>query len=237
MKRSNFSILLTPALFTIGCFSPDSQLTLVPQNPFGQAPSVQPATRASLAPASLEAAARVDRVGTQIARANKDYLGFRPLWSTIGAPQPEILHRGTSEVLITEGLVKLCTTDGQLAAALCQELGKIRAEMEMRAGTQVPERVPPMQVAGIGGDFGDFGSPDQLHRAEVGKYDEERRQKIATFRSPDPQVLAGAYLTRAGFAQAELDNVAPVLSSAGENGPFARQILTPAVPPAPQAGK
>jgi hypothetical protein len=237
MKRSTLPILLTPALFTIGCFSPDSQLTLVPQNPFGQASPAQTTTRASLAPASLESAARVDRVGTQIALANKKYLGFQPRWSTIGAPQPEIFHRGTTEVLITEGLAKQCTTDGQLAAVLCQELGKMRAEIEMLAGTQVPERVPPMQVAGIGGDFGGFGSPDQLHRAEVGKYDEERRQKIASFRPPDPRVLASAYLTRAGFAAGELDSAAPLLNSAGENGAFARQILTPPLPPVPQVGK
>ena len=81
-------IMFALTLFSLGCFSTDAQLTQVSQNPFGQAAPAQTITRASLAPASLECAARVDRIGTQIAKANKDYLGFQPLWSTIGAPQP-----------------------------------------------------------------------------------------------------------------------------------------------------
>jgi hypothetical protein len=227
MTRMVLPILFALPILALGCFSTDAQLTQVPQNPFGQAAPSPTTTRASLAPASLECAARVDRIGTQIAKANKDHLGFQPLWSTIGAPQPEILHRGATEVMITEGLVKQCSTDGQLAAVLCHELGRMRAEMETRAGVQLPERVPPMQVADIGGDFGGFGSPDQLHRAEVGKYDEQRRQKIATFRPPDPRALAATYLTRAGFAPGELDNATPLLNLAAENGTFARQMLAP----------
>src|SRR6516164_7736123 len=109
--RNALPILLVLPILALGCFETDAQLTQVPQNPFGQAAPMQMVTKASLEPASLECAARVDRVGTQIAKANKDFLGFQPLWSTIGAPQAEVFHRGTSEVMITEGLVKQCSTD------------------------------------------------------------------------------------------------------------------------------
>src|ERR1700719_2358292 len=152
MKRCVKTLLAILFLPNLGCLSEDSHLSLVPQNPFGRTPAQTPAG-ASLAPASLETAARVDRIGVQVCRANEKILGFKPTWSTIGVPQLEIFHRDISHVFITEGLAKQCVTDGQLAAVLCLELGKIRSEMEIKAGLQVPLRAPPMEVS-AGGEFG-----------------------------------------------------------------------------------
>src|SRR5580765_5242411 len=82
-----------------------------------------PANLPPMNPASTEAAARVDCVGRKILASNPQ-LALRPMFRTIGAPQAEIFHRGTNDIFITEGLVRQCTTEGQLAAILCTELGK-----------------------------------------------------------------------------------------------------------------
>src|SRR5207237_1039878 len=100
-------------------------------------------------------AARVDIVGRRIIAANPQ-VGAKPMFATIGAPEPEIFHRGTSDVYVTEGLVKQCSTDGQLAAILCSELGKVVAEREALSPprTRRPERTPPADVP-----IGNAGNP------------------------------------------------------------------------------
>jgi hypothetical protein len=234
MKPCFQIVLLAAPLLGIGCASQNSQLALIPQNPFGHQPAATiTAGPPSLAPAALEVAARVDRVGTQIREANKRTLGFKPNWYTIGVQQPEVFHRGTDQVFITEALVKQCVTDGQLAAVLCMELGKMRAETELLAGADILERNPPMQVS-VGGDFGSRGPPDLLRQAELGKYDEQRRERLATMGPPDPVALGRRYLTCAGFSPAEIEAVAPILANANQNGAMAKQLNAPA-PPVPQA--
>jgi hypothetical protein len=220
-------LLIVPVFATIGCVSWEANTTLVPSNPFGSLPPPQTAHPA-LAPASLQAAARVDGLGRKILAANPQ-TGVEPLFRTIGAPQPEIFHRGTVEVDITEGLVNQCPSDGQLAAVLALELGKMISDREAVAGPQArtSEREPPMEVR-IGSDNGGaFGPADQLHRAELAKYDKERRQRAAGAATPpDPQVLARGYLLKAGYTAADLDAAAPLLHSAAENNTFAKQLLS-----------
>ncbi len=63
------------------------------------------------------------QVGSQILTSNPT-LGVRPVFTTIGALSEEIFHQDDKAVFITEGLVRECRTDGQLAAVLCHELGR-----------------------------------------------------------------------------------------------------------------
>jgi hypothetical protein len=223
-------LLILSAFFfgTIGCLPRESNTTLVPSNPFGGPPPPQTARR-SPQPASIQAAARVDSLGRKIVAANPQ-LGMPPLFRTIGVPQPETFHQGTSEVDITEGLVNQCSTEGQLAAVLASELGKMISEREFLAGPQAraPEREPPMEVRVGSDNAGSFGPADQLHRAELAKYDKERRQRAANAAAPpEPQALARDYLIRAGFTAADLDAAAPLLRSAAENNTLAKQLLSP----------
>jgi hypothetical protein len=226
MLRPSLFILSVFSFIGMGCLPREANTTLVPSNPFGNVPPPQ-ITQTSLAPASLQAAARVDSLGRKILTANPQ-TGIQPLFRTIGASQPEIFHQGTTEVDITEGLVNQCANDGQLAALLALELGKMISERETLAGRQagVPEREPPMEVR-IGSDNGGaFGPADQLHRAELAKYDKERRQRAAGgTASPDPQALARAYLQKAGYSAADLDAAASLVRAAGENTMFAKQLL------------
>ena len=227
---------LALSLVLAGCFFDDqSQIASVPSDPFGQIP-IPPGQRvaAKTTPSSFEQAKRVDVAGYGVLAANPQ-LSFHPLFTTIGAPEPEIFHSGTAAVVITEGLTKQCKTNAQLAAVLCTELAKMAAEKEALTGpgAKAPDRAPPMEVR-VGNDGGgSFGPADQVHHAELAKYEQEFKQKAGSVQpgsSPDVQALARDYLTKAGYAATELDAVAPLLRTAADNRAFAERLAPP--PPA-----
>ena len=62
------------------------------------------------------------------------------------APQPEIFHRGTADIDITEGLSTRYTSDGQLAAVLCQSWARwwpsVKLAERPRAGAGTTSRRP-----------------------------------------------------------------------------------------------
>src|SRR5207249_4444872 len=114
------------------------------------------------------------------------------------------------------------------AAVLALELGKMVSERETVAGPHVraPDREPPMDVRVGSDNAGAFGPADQLHRAEIAKFDKERRERAANAATPpDTQALARGYLIKAGYASGELDGALPLLRSAAENNAFAKQLL------------
>jgi hypothetical protein len=232
MFRSRSWILLGIILPSCGCLTQKPNTALVPANPFDRASGAEQQARTNFAPASLESAARVDSMGRRILTANPQ-LGMQPQFRTIGAPQAEIFHRGTTEVDVTEGLVKQCPNDGQLAAVLCQELAKIVCEREAMASPQAkaPDRLPPMEVR-IGTDnAGSFGPADQLHRAELAKFEKERQSIVLPKQPLDSRELARKYLTKTGFAATDLDGVQAILNSASDNNAFAKQMSGPPATP------
>jgi hypothetical protein len=190
----------------------------VPGNAFASVPTPAPVAQASYAPAGVESAARVDQVGQKVVLASET--GLRPVFMTVGDPRPRISHQGTSVVVITEGLVRQCSSEGQLAALLCTELGKMVSEREVLAAAQArqPEREPPIEVR-IGNDSSSmFGrTSDMVRAAELARSDPDRRRAMAPPPlPPDPHVLAALYLKKAGYPAADLDAVAPLLSAAGK---------------------
>ncbi|MCS6851429.1 MAG: hypothetical protein NZ700_09720 [Gemmataceae bacterium] len=220
------------ALMIMGCVAPETPL--VPDRPFDGPGRTFLPRRSHFAPATTEAAARVDTIGRQIIAANPQ-TGVRPLFRTIGAPQPELFHQGTSEILITEGLVRLCKTDAELAALLCHELGRMISEREALAGpkTRVPDQPAPFDLR-IGNDNGGIQRPaDQTDLAERWKL-EKSRPRLAPNAPPppppDPERLARDYLVKAGYAESELDAVKPLLAAAAANHAFEKQLTTPAPP-------
>ncbi|MFN4261809.1 MAG: hypothetical protein ACK4RK_21215 [Gemmataceae bacterium] len=181
--------------------------------------------------ANTETAARVDALGRDIIAANPQ-IGIRPLFRTIGSPHPEIFHLGSTELLISEGLVQQCASDAQLAAILCHELGKMVSEKEgaVDARSRLPDREPPvdMRVGNDGG--GSFGYADQTRQAELAKFQRQtghrpnRAAPTKPMLPPDPQVLARTYLTKTGFAATELDAVTPLLKAAAAHQTFEKQM-------------
>jgi hypothetical protein len=226
MDRRALPFLLVVSL-AAGCVSDGAGTLLVSDSPFG-APVLTPqATQTTFAPATTEIAARVDLLGRNLVAANSE-IGARPLFRTIGAPQPEIFHRGTAEIYISEGLVKQCAGDGQLAALLCHELGQMVSEREAVAAPrawQAPLEPPP--EVRVGNDNGGLSAaPDLTRQAELAKYRPPGRRQSPP-PPPDPDALARGYLQKAGYAVTDLDAAAPLFRAAAANATLEKQVITP----------
>jgi hypothetical protein len=215
-------LLLTVA----GCWLDEKPNQLIVQpGPFYPAPDV-PQIKQLHAPATEAAATRVEEMKQRILAANPQ-IGMRPLIVTTGSAQPEIFHRGTGQIVVTEGLINECTTDRFLAAVLCLELGKMVAEREAVASVQSrrPDIEPPPELR-IGNETaGTFGSPDGGRMIELARYDKARRRPSdPPPLPPDPQVLARIYLAKSGFHDADLDAAQPILRKAAANFQLERQM-------------
>jgi hypothetical protein len=233
MNRPALPIL---SLFMVcaGCVTPESKTELVSPNPFTSSPITTTVNRVSYSPSSVRAAARVDSIGRKIL-VDVPQLGIKPMFRTIGAPESEVFHRGTTEVIITDGLVNQCANDGQLAAVLLLELAKMVGEREAAAGPRrgLAGRGAPLESP-VGNDFGgSFGAADQVHRAELAKYELAMRKRAESASSFDPQALARVYLPTAGYAATDLDSVLPILNAASNNRSFAKQLGPVSMPIAP----
>jgi hypothetical protein len=220
-------MILIGLLAIVGCVTTDDAITPVPSSVFGFAPTptTDSRTKVNYAAPSLEIAGRVDAVGTKILVANPQ-IPFKPLFRTIGSPQPEIFHREVSEVLITEGLAKECKTDAQLAAVLSMELAKMVGERMAELPSGVVRDDPPIELR-VGNDGGgSFGDADQLRRAEILRYQKQDRQRMRQAASqPDPKNLAAVILQKSGYTPADLESVSTILAEAAENRTFAKQVL------------
>jgi len=212
-----------------GCFGGEKN-ALVSPSPFGPTTPATPAPAfAAHAPATEEAGRRVAVLGQKIVNANRQ-TGLRPAFTTVGAPQPEVFHRDTAQVVITEGLVRQCRTEEQLAAVLCLELGKMVSEREALApaNVRVPDGGPPPEVP-VGTDArGTFGPADGTRYLELAHADRDRRRAAQPQPAPDPAVLARAYLKRAGYPEASLREVGPLLRQAEEHATLEKQMTAPA---------
>jgi hypothetical protein len=223
MRRTR--IAAVAALAVAGCFGADGP----GPTPAFRRPDV-PALPVNTTPAATEVAARVDALGRCIAAANPQAGVDRRslMFHTIGSPQVEVFHRGAGDIFVTEGLVRQCTTDGQLAAVLCTELGKLVSEREALtpAAVRRPDRSPPMD-SGVGRDAGWGTDPDQTRLRELADYDRDRKQRTQPVAPPDPAALARMYLVRAGYHDADLQAAAPILQQAQGTATLERQLTAP----------
>jgi predicted Zn-dependent protease len=211
-----------------GCL-PNNPVTgpLVGSDPFSNSPT--PATlgltRSSYsAPATEAAAKRVLLVGQKAILANKQ-LGLRPRFNTIGAPKEEVFHIGTTDVFVTEGLLNRCATEGQLAAVLCRELGKMVAERDALTPPESrdPEVEPPIEVQ-VGNDGGLNGPADGVRRMELAKFEEKHPRNHPPTMPVDPDVEARKFLERAGYQASDLEAAMPILQAAEANFIFEKQL-------------
>jgi hypothetical protein len=213
-------------LITTGCtlFENDS-VPMVPADNAFRTPSPTPPLdlKVPFTKEAGEAALRVNKVGQNVLAANQQ-VGLRPAFRVIGSPQEEIFHRGTSEIWLTAGMVNHCQTEGQLAAALCMELGKMVSEREALRGPRQAqaELEPPVEVRG-----GVNGPADMTRMAELAYFEKEhprRDQQAASVL--DPRSLARLYLIKANYPASDLDAITPLLRTAGQNGSLERQMNT-----------
>lgn len=204
----------------------NAEFAQVPANPFPSPPQATVRAKANYAPASQEVAWRVDSVGRKLLTqdATSGLPGFQPMFATIGSPQPEIFHVDMNLVYVTEGLVKQCKTEGQLAAVLASELGRMVVEREATARREVrdPERQPPASLP-IGGQ-GHAGAADPIHLMELAEYEKSNPKAPRPLPRPDLRKVAGKLLEQAGFPPADLDAVQPLLQGAEQQDVLERQF-------------
>jgi hypothetical protein len=219
---------LAPLLLVAGCVE-DHRTQFVRPGP-STVPAPRASTRsASRAPATEAAGRRVVATGRKLLDANPQ-LGMRPVFLTVGAPHPEVFHQGGRlepyQVIVSEGLVNRCKGDDQLAAVLAHQLGRMVAEREAAAGrpTRANDRPPPPERIGNDHDS-TFGGPDGTRRMEAARLERQRTAPKAP--PPAPQVLAREYLRRAGYPEAALATVAPLLREAEDHDKI-EQHLRPA---------
>jgi hypothetical protein len=223
-------LLSASVLLLAGCM-PSQKVTIPTDNPLTQAmpgpvmptPVMKPPT----SPATEQNVKRVEPLLQAILTANPE-LSVKPKIQVIGSPEPEIFHRDTSMIWVTDGLVQRCTDDAQLTAVLSLELAKMVSQHSalIALGARRPERPPPPYTP-IGNDVNNsFGNVDVTRAAELGRYDDSRRAALSTPppTPPDPQGLARIYLSKAGGKPEDLTAVAPLLREADSHTTWETQM-------------
>jgi hypothetical protein len=213
-----------------GCVSDEQKLTTVSSNPFSGPTRTQSAWMKQAPPATQKISLHVSEIGQKVMAANPQ-IGRKVAFLTIGDPKPEILHRvrgDNGEIYITEGLVNECKSDGELAAVLSQELGKMVSEeiaktRPMRDQSSLPLLMSPRVGNDIGGNFGPADGSEQMILA---RYEKDRKQaQQAIVAPPPPEKLARFYLQNAGFNANDLAAVTPLLRKAEKNDNW-EQLMT-----------
>ncbi len=200
-------LLLTGCLPTL----PEEPTTAqVASSPFTEPRRAAP-TRVSYAPASQQTSYRVLLIKDALVNKNPQ-LGINPYIIAIGSADPEIFHVGLNHVYITEGLFRQCQTEGQLAAVLANELGRIISEREAATSDDIrsPERLLPIQfsTAGSGRDR------DPIGPIELALHEKRYPKQHGKLGRPNPQLIAREVLERAGYQRTDLDSVLPILQNA-----------------------
>lgn len=204
----------------VGCLPETAKLALVPgDHAEAHRLAARPVPRAE---ATEAVAKRVLGVGQQLATANRS-AGIRPVITTLGVPHEELFHRGTDELFISEGLANQCKTDGQLAALLALEMGRMAAEREVVHGTTVGKPLPRMlpEDVPVGNDAGGaFGPADGTRQMELAKLEKAAKSRTP----PEPEAIARAFLRRAGYDDADVEATKGLARKADANSQLARQM-------------
>ena len=175
-----------------------------------------------VSPASVESAARVDKIGRQVL-AGSPFLGADVSFQTINQPEPELFHRDAQGLFISEGLVNKCKSNEQLAAVLASEIGRMVSEMRMTERMRLPEPLPAEALGNKLDGTTDFDPPRAM---ELAKFEKEARHPAEKkmWASADAKTIAKGLLKDSGFDPKLLDEVAPLLREAGKNQTIAKQL-------------
>jgi hypothetical protein len=187
----------------------------------------------TLPAASLKASARVEECGRKILAQNM-FNGLDPelRFMTYGVKEPMLFHRGLDELGISEGIVEKCTTDAELSAVLCSELGKMIAEK--RNAKAVGRDVMPIPDSTTGGSpLFPGGTPYDAGQMANLAYHDKKYPRSGTPRADaaDAAKAARDLLTNAGYSPAELDRVEPLLKQSDRGDKLQKQMGVSAPPP------
>lgn len=171
---------------------------------------------------SLRNAQRVQELGQRILEQNT-FTGLTPLFHHVNIQELLIFHRGSDELFISDGLIRRCNTEEELAAVLCRELGQMLAEKRMAKSlnyntSSVPETAAPPP---LGEGIIAASSPDLAGNAH-----ENASSQC------DPIELAQELLKGAGFDPQALNKISELTRELNKHPLLiARQISAPAQNP------
>ena len=212
-----------------GCVSDEKKLSTISPSLFGGPIRTKAASMKEAPPATQKTALRVNELGRKLLAANPR-IGQKTAFLTLGVSQLEVFHRAQKDsaaIYITEGLVNQCKNDNELAAVLCQELGKMASEQValMTPARKLPDP-PPLMSPHVGNDIGGpFGSADRSEMMVQGHLAKERRQARESMPAPPPpETLARLYLRNAGYDAKDLDAVTPLLRKAEQEDGIEQQM-------------
>jgi hypothetical protein len=200
-----------------------STISLVPSQTVNTPVTTSTSAKVSYAPGSADTAVLVDAVGHKILAANPD-AQIKPFFATIGATQTEIFHKGDQMLYITEGLVKKCKSEGQLAALLSEELAAMEAERRTLARGRLREVDRQVPISVPVGNAGQFNTPDLTHLAELSRVEKSRAPGAKRSEPIDLHELARNFLHNAQFTDADYESARPLLREAEGNWSLEKSI-------------
>jgi hypothetical protein len=172
--------------------------------------------------ASLESARRVDDLAKRILDQNT-FTGIEPVIRVVGVPEAVLFHRGQTELFISEGLVKKCKTEAELAAVLCTELGKMMAQKQAAVIVgRTPDPIPEVALPG--------GSANDVRIAELALQKRRENEKTATELLGEVK-LAKDLLKGCGFDPAEFDRVQGMVKQSDRGDAMKKQMGGTSPPP------
>jgi hypothetical protein len=163
--------------------------------------------------ASTRAATRVHTVASEVVAQNKGSVGVTPVFSTIGVPEVEISHTKSGHVILSEGLVDRCPTDTELAAVICQELGRLAADNAPVRGSDF-DSSPRVGRDVVGGTY----EPDMTRLAEEAKFN-RRAPGARSQRDPRPdgRALGESFFVKTGRKVDDYAKVDQLIHEAQDN--------------------
>jgi hypothetical protein len=168
----------------------------------GNLPNAPPQMKAPAATSGE--AVRVAKIGHEILTKNAG-LGIHPIFQTTGETKLVLSHKAAKVVVISEALSSQCT-DGELAALLSDELGRMVVEQESLATRVKPGgSLQPALGGGIDRDGGAFGPADGTMLAEAAMNSRRNQGVVAApdlsygLKSGDSVRMGEEILRRSGF--------------------------------------
>jgi len=194
--------------------------------PFADQISQRPTEGPALPVASTESAARVDRIGRKLISGSPFLFVSEPTFQTVGGESgeaPELFHRDATGLFITEGMVRSCKSDDELAAVMASEIGHMVGERRRTERMNLPEPTPSAATLG---SLDGMGTMDPARAIELAELDKNFRgpaekRLIAT---SDPQRIAADCLRDSGYDPKLLRTVEPILCKARKNHKLASQL-------------
>jgi hypothetical protein len=209
--------ILTVALFAPGCL-PDWSRT--PPAPPGLTQT--PVAGASVPEATVQMAARLSNVGQTLLTASP-FAGVTPNFYVMSTAEPAVSHPDVFGVFVSEGMMAKCPSDDDLAAVVALELGAMIAERRNldRLGLADPA------AAFIAGDD-TTASPIQDPAAKVISTAPARKEAGPPATGEE---VAKDLLTAAGYSEAALVRMGPLVAAARDKIDPSRTIGGPAAEP------